>query len=457
MNSVTLRNAKQLEGPIGKANPSEIERDSIEPQVEGIRVDSKKHITPPPFKPKIPFPQRFAKSKLDEQFKKFIEMMNKIYIDVPFTDVLTQMPTYAKFLKEILSKKRKIEEDETVNLTKECSAIIQNKLPPKLKDPGSFSIPCVIGSEVVKKAMCDLKASVSLMPLSLYKRISVGELKPTRMTLQLADRSVKYPARIIEDIPVKVGEIYIPVDFVVMEMEEDNQVPILLGRPFLATARAIIDVKNGRLAFNVGKETVKFDLAKLMKNPSIKDSCWMVDVIDCCVKEGSLASTTHDGLEMCLINNAGTKLEGDAQHYGELLDGSPHIEDLGVEEMVAEEASHLPKEAPKVELKPLPSNLRYEFLGPNSTYPVIVNASLNEGETEKLLYVLKKYPKAIGYTIDDIKGINPLLCMHKILLEEDYKPFVEHKRRLCWNKWCFTSHLLSFDNNKVLKIINWIC
>ena len=110
-----------------------------------------------------------------------------------------------------------------------------------------------------------------------------------------------------------------------------------------------------------------------------------------------------------------------------------------------------------MELKSLPSNLRYEFLGPNSTYPVIVNASLNEGETEKLLYVLKKYPKAIGYTIDDIKGINPLLCMHKILLEEDYKPFVEHKRRLCWNKWCFTSHLLSFDNNKVLKIINWIC
>ena len=155
MNSVTLRNGKQLEGPIGKANPSEIERENSEPQVEEIRVESKKQIGPPPFKPKIPFPQRFAKSKLDEQFKKFIEMMNKIYIDVPFTDVLTQMPTYAKFLKEILSKKTKIEEDETVNLTEECSAIILNKLPPKPKDPGSFSIPCVIGSEVVKKAMCD--------------------------------------------------------------------------------------------------------------------------------------------------------------------------------------------------------------------------------------------------------------------------------------------------------------
>jgi len=194
MNVVTLRNGRQLEDPIGKAKPSEIEKESSEPQVEKIRVESEKQITPLPFKPKIPFPQRFAKSKLDEQFKKIIEMMNKLYIDVPFTDVLTQMPTYAKFLKEILSKKRKIEEDETVNLIEECSAIIQNKFPPKLKDPGSFSIPCVIGSEVVKKAMCDLGASDSLMLLSLYERVGIGELKPTRMTLQLADRSIKYSA-----------------------------------------------------------------------------------------------------------------------------------------------------------------------------------------------------------------------------------------------------------------------
>jgi len=206
------------------------------------------------------------------------------------------------------------------------------------------------------------------------------------MTLQLAYRSVKYPAEIIEDVPVKVGEIYIPADFVVMEMEEDNQIPILLGRPFLATAGAIIDVKHGKLAFNVGKETVEFELAKLMRSPSIMDSCCMIDIIDCCVKESS--STTHDGLEMCLVNNAGTKLEGDAQAYEELLDKNHHVESLGVEELVEEEPAPLPKEAPKVELKPLPSNLRYEFLGPNFTYPVIVNASLDEGETEKLLSVL---------------------------------------------------------------------
>jgi len=348
MNFITLRNGRQLEDPIGKAKPSEVEKESNEPQGEETRVESEKPATPIPYKPKIPFPQRFAKSKLDEQFKKFIEMMNKLYIDVPFTEVLTQMPTYAKFLKEILSKKRKIEEDETFNLTKECSVIIQNKLPPKLKDPGSFSVPCAIGSEIVKKVMCDLGASASLMPLSLFERMGIGELKSTRMTLQLADRSVKYPAGIVEDVPVKVGEIYIPANFVVMEIEEDSQAPILLGRPFLDTAGAIIDVKNGRLALNFGKDTVEFELANLMKGPSFKDSCYMIDIIDHCVKKCSLASPTHDGLELCLINNVGTKLEGDAQAYEELLDENPSMEELGVEELVEEELNPLPKEAPKV-------------------------------------------------------------------------------------------------------------
>jgi len=292
MNAITLRNGRQLEDPIGKTKPSEVEKESNEPQGEETRIESEKPATLAPYIPNIPFPQRFAKSKLDGQFKKFIEMMNKLYIDVPFTEVLTQMPTYAKFLKEILSKKRKIEEDETINLTEECSAIIQNKLPPKLKDSGSFSIPYVIGFEIVKKAMCDLGVSISLMPLSLFERMGIGELKSTRMTIQLADRSVKYPTGIVEDVPIKVREIYIPADFVVIEIEEDSQVPILLGKLFLATAGAIIDVKNGILAFNVGKDTVEFELSNLMKGLSFKDSCCMIDIIDHCVKKMRF-SITH--------------------------------------------------------------------------------------------------------------------------------------------------------------------
>ncbi|XP_020243263.1 uncharacterized protein LOC109821488 [Asparagus officinalis] len=146
------------------------------------------------------------------------------------------MPSYAKFLKEILSNKRRLEEYETVALTQECSDIIKNKLPPKLKDPGSFSIPCTIGDMSINRALCDLGASVSLMPLSIFNKLQIGDLKPTTISLQLADRSVKRPIGKLEDVPIQVGKFFIPVDFVILEIKEDSQVSIILGRPFLTTA-----------------------------------------------------------------------------------------------------------------------------------------------------------------------------------------------------------------------------
>ncbi|XP_058003695.1 uncharacterized protein LOC131180099 [Hevea brasiliensis] len=164
------------------------------------------------------------------------------------------MPSYIKFLKEILSKKKRLKNYETVALTEECSAILQNKLPSKLKDPGSFSMPCLIGNMNIDKALCDLRASVSLMPLCICEKLNVGELRPITISLQLANRSVKYPVGILENIPIKVGKFFIPVDFIILEMEEDVQIPIILGRPFLATAGAIIDIKNGRLTLKMGDE-----------------------------------------------------------------------------------------------------------------------------------------------------------------------------------------------------------
>ncbi|KAJ9164304.1 hypothetical protein P3X46_023900 [Hevea brasiliensis] len=187
--------------------------------------------------------EKFQKAKLDKKFGKFLEVLKKLYINVPFIDALSQMPSYAKFLKEILSNKRKLEDHETVALTEECSAILQRKLPPKLKDPGSFSIPCHIGESCSTKALCDLGASVSLMPLSIYEKLNMGDLKPTHISLQSADRSIKYPEGILENVPLKVRKFYIPVDFVILDMEEDSNIPIILGRPFLATAGVLIDVK----------------------------------------------------------------------------------------------------------------------------------------------------------------------------------------------------------------------
>ncbi|XP_012086323.1 uncharacterized protein LOC105645360 [Jatropha curcas] len=177
----------------------------------------------------IPFPQRLRQKNLDNQLVKFLEMLKQLYVNIPFFDIMTQMPTYAKFLKEILMKKRKMEESETLALIEDYSAMIQNKLPPKMKDLGSFSIPCEVGAVKINKAFCDLKASVNLMPLSIFDGLNIGELKPTLIVLQLADRFIKYPSRIIEDGLVKVGKFYIPVDFVVLEMEDDAETPILLG------------------------------------------------------------------------------------------------------------------------------------------------------------------------------------------------------------------------------------
>ena len=172
---------------------------------------------------KFPYPDRIRKDKLDQQFSKFLEVFKKLQINIPFAEALAQMSSYAKFLKDILSNKRKIEEHGTVMLTEECSAILQNKLPPKLRDPGSFTIPCALGDSFFDKALCDLGASINLMPLSIFRKLGLGEVKETNMSLQLADRSIKRPKGIVEDILLKVDKFIFPVDFVVLDMEEDER------------------------------------------------------------------------------------------------------------------------------------------------------------------------------------------------------------------------------------------
>ena len=134
-----------------------------------------------------------------------------------------------------------------VNLTATCSIVIQRSLPEKMKDPGNFTIPCTIGNFEFKKALCDLGASVHLMPLLVVKRLSLGELTPTAMTFQMVDRTMAQLERVLEDVLIKVGKFIFPMDFVVMNMEEDTQVPLLLGRPFLAIGTALIDVKRENL------------------------------------------------------------------------------------------------------------------------------------------------------------------------------------------------------------------
>lgn len=165
----------------------EILRDSLQPQELPSFV-------------KLPYPHVGKKKENEKHFARFLDVFKKLQINIPFAEALEQMPSYAKFMKEILSKKRRIQEDEIVALTEECSAILQRKLPPKLKDSGSFSIPCTIGSMTIGKALCDLGASINLMPLSILRKLGIEEVKPTSVSLQLADRSIKYPYGVVEDV-----------------------------------------------------------------------------------------------------------------------------------------------------------------------------------------------------------------------------------------------------------------
>ena len=155
-------------------------------------------------------------------------MFKKIEINIPFLEALTQMPQYAKFMKGILSKKRKIIEEGIVSLTATWSAVIQKTIPKKMQDPGSFTIPCKIGDADMGKALCDSGASINLMPLVVAKRLSLGELTPIAMTLQMADMTLAHPEGILEDVLIKVGKFVFPVDFVVINIKEDKQVPFLL-------------------------------------------------------------------------------------------------------------------------------------------------------------------------------------------------------------------------------------
>ncbi|PIM97218.1 hypothetical protein CDL12_30314 [Handroanthus impetiginosus] len=171
------------------------------------------------------------KEVISEQNEKEVEASLEV-------KALEQMPSYVKFMKDILSNKKKhLVDYETMALTEECSAIIQNKLPPKLKDPRSFTIHCTIGKHFSGRALCDLGASINLMPYSIYCTLGLGEAKPTSITLQLADKSLTYPKGVIEDILVKVDKFMFPADFVVLDMKANSEIPIILRRPFLATGR----------------------------------------------------------------------------------------------------------------------------------------------------------------------------------------------------------------------------
>ncbi|XP_015970202.1 uncharacterized protein LOC107493649 [Arachis duranensis] len=182
-----------------------------------------KSITPP-----LPYPQRFNKEVKDQHFHKFLETFKKLEINIPLAEALEQMPL----------------------------VLIQKGLPPKLEDPGSFFLPCTIGEVTVTKAMCDLGASINLIPSSLVKKLHIEEVKPIQMSLELVNKSMVHPRGVVENLLVKVDSFIYPADFVVLESDEDDGDSVILGRPFLATARAIIDIEKGELTLRMHDQSV---------------------------------------------------------------------------------------------------------------------------------------------------------------------------------------------------------
>ncbi|XP_027903598.1 uncharacterized protein LOC114163487 [Vigna unguiculata] len=307
-----------------------------------------------------------------------------------------EMPTYAKFMKELLTKKRRFSE-ETVELEAGCSAIIQKSLPQKSKDLGSFTIPVTIRTLPVGKTMFDLGASINLMPLSMLRRIGDLEVRPTRMALQLVDRSMKYPYGVAEDVLVKVDKFMFPVDFVVMDIEEDTEVPLILGRPFMKTAKVIIDVDDGKLKVRVQDDEVNFNVFEAMQDPKDKQQCFKMDVIDEIFLSSRKQLTKASPLEKALIGACDDLEDDEEKKVDEYLTHMNSAKEIASNDIQLDKLQQENRtESQKLELKVLPPHLKYVFLADGGNKPVVISSALTASEEEKLILVLKANKGAIG-------------------------------------------------------------
>lgn len=271
------------------------------------------------------------------------------------------------------------------------------------------------------------------MSLFVYRKLDIGEVQPTSISLQLVDCSFTYPWGIVEDVLVKVDKFIFPLDFVVLDMEEDLEVPIILGRPVFVTVRALITIQQGKLTLHVNEKEVIFNIYHPMKYLDEVNTCHRIDILDETVVELQELVLSKDYLEQSLqyvnLDSIDT-LSCDVADYAKMLDCLHvcYVDHNNPSLMPVKEIKEI--KPPVLELKQLHVHLSYAFLGESSTYPVIIIVDLTELEREKLLRVLRMHKSVIGWSIDDLKGISPSIVMHRILMEESYSPFVLRQMRL---------------------------
>ncbi|KAL1213773.1 hypothetical protein V5N11_009954 [Cardamine amara subsp. amara] len=249
--------------------------------------------------------------------------MEKLTIEIPLIDAIKTTPVVKRCLKRMLTSDMS-QEESVMMISEVCSAVIQNIILEKLKDPGSFVLDCSIFKDKFKGSLCDLGSSVSLMPYSVAGKLGITDFTPTRISLILADRSVRIPEGLLEDVPVRIGEFMIPTDFIVLKYNVEPKDPLILGIPFLATAGALFDVRRGKISLNVRDLVMNFDMDKLVKQPTIDGQTYYVDTLSNLAKEIFLKMLRSDPLEKTLVSSGQEMehLDDIAAGYVKMLDAS---------------------------------------------------------------------------------------------------------------------------------------
>ncbi|XP_075074576.1 uncharacterized protein LOC142162155 [Nicotiana tabacum] len=418
VNVVTLRNGREHEEVPKKRKDKHVPEGELIPKV--TNEPKKTAEIPEPVeapRPPPPFPQRLQKKNDDRMFSKFLSMLSQVQLNIPLVDVLREIPKYAKYIKDIVTHKRRLTEFETVALTED------------------FTIPVCIGNVDMGRALCDLGASINLMPLSLFKQLGLGAPRPTTVMLQLADRSIAHPEGVIEDVLLQIGKFIFPADFIILDYEADELVPIILGRPLLATGDAIIKVREGKMILRVEDEEAIFNVYKAIQLPRHYEELSMISIVEADEQIYDPSAFLDDSLEKALMLFDSLGNDEEVEEMMHILDTScAYMQGIHPFEPLNRPEGPPPKpsieKAPKLELKPLPSHLQYAYLGDSDTLTVIVSSDLSKLQEEKLLRVLWEHKRALGWTMSDIKGISPAFCMHKILIEDGHKPSVEQQLRL---------------------------
>ena len=262
--------------------------------------DKATHVSP------APYPHRLRVPKKLDNHSEIYELFKQVKLNIPLLDAIKQIPSYAKFLKDLCTVKRKLGVNKEAFMTEQSTSLIRNNLPPKYKDPGSPTISIVVGNSKLGHDLVDLGASVNLLPYSVYVDLGLGELEPTNMTLQLADRSVKIPRGIVKDVLVQVDKFYFPVEFIVFDTQpvvnQGTQFPIILGRPFLETANAIIHCRGGLMTLSFGNMTVNLNIFNVIKGMGDEGDVCEVNMVDSVVQKYVDNVSHDDPLKLSLVS-----------------------------------------------------------------------------------------------------------------------------------------------------------